>query len=181
MQCCCGVVEGEEHGTSVLTALCLCVRTSVHLGNLGAWRKDSQGVPPKRGDDSWLERLDLPGEEWGARCSLRLLWIAVSRWSTLHRIQDEHLLTAKADRGQQIVEEAARGTHKGAASLILTGSRGFPNKHNLRRGAPLTRDRLCSGRGEFARRTAGGIAGDRSKFEGDSTRSRGSLRGPDSC
>jgi hypothetical protein len=80
----------------------------VHLGNLGAWCKDSQGVPPKRGDDSWLERLDLPGEERGARCSLRLLWIAVSRWPTLHRIQDEHLLTAKADRGH--IEQGAKGS-----------------------------------------------------------------------
>jgi hypothetical protein len=104
----------------------------VHLRNLGAWRKDSQRVPPERGDHSWLERLELACQKWGARCGFRLLRIAVARRSALHRIQDEHLLTSKTDRGQQVVEEAARGTHKGAASLILTGSRGFPNKHNLR-------------------------------------------------
>jgi hypothetical protein len=89
-------------------------------------------VPPERGDHSWLERLNLACKERGARCGFRLLRIAVIRWSALHRIQDEHLLTSKADRGQQVVKEAAGGTHKGAASLILTRPGGLPDKHNLR-------------------------------------------------
>jgi hypothetical protein len=89
-------------------------------------------VPPERRDHSWLERLNLACKERGARCGFRLLRIAVIRWSALHRIHDEYLRTAKANRGQQILEEAARGTHKGTASLILTRSGGLTNKHNLR-------------------------------------------------
>jgi hypothetical protein len=54
------VIEGEEHGISMLVTLRLCVRTPVHLGDLRAGRKDSKGMPSEGGDDPRLERLQLP-------------------------------------------------------------------------------------------------------------------------
>jgi len=86
------VIEGKKHRTTALITVCLCVGTSVHLGNLRAWRKDSKCVPPEGGDHPGLQRLQLPCEERGTGSSFRALGIAVRWWPTLHRIQDEDLV-----------------------------------------------------------------------------------------
>jgi hypothetical protein len=88
----------------------------VHVSDLRAGRKDSKGVPPEGGDDPWLERLQLPCKEWRTCGDFRTLRVAVLWGSALHRIQDEHLLAAKVDRGQEVIEEAASGTHKRPSS-----------------------------------------------------------------
>jgi hypothetical protein len=101
------VIEREEHGITMLGTCCLCVRTPVHLGDLRARCKDSQGVPTEGGNNPWLERLELPGEERSARSSFRFLRIAVFWGSALHRVQDENLLAPESDRGQQIAQKAS--------------------------------------------------------------------------
>jgi hypothetical protein len=88
----------------------------VHVSDLRGGRKDSKGVPPEGGDDPWLERLQLPCEEWRTCGDFRTLRVAILWGSALHCIQDEHLLAAKADRGQEVIEEAASGTHKRPSS-----------------------------------------------------------------
>jgi len=97
------VVEGEEHGTAVLVALCLCVRTPVHFGDLRSGRKDSKSMLPESRDDPRLKRLKLPCKEWRTSGNLRALRVAILWGSTLHRIQDENLLAPEADGGQQVV------------------------------------------------------------------------------
>jgi len=109
------------------------------------------------------------------------LWVAVLWWSTFHRIQDEDLLAPEADGVQQVVQKAASGTYKWATSHVLSCPRGFPDKDQSCRGAPLTGNRLCSRRREPARRAGGGVAGYRGELEGDPVRRRGLLRGPGSC
>jgi hypothetical protein len=138
------VIEREEHGASVLVDLCLCVRTPVHLGNLCGRRKDSKRMLAEGGDHPWLERLQLSRKEWSACSGLRALRVAVLWGPTLDGVQDEDLLAPKADRSQEVIQEATRGSNKWSASQVLSCPRSLPDKDERCGRAPLARDRLRS-------------------------------------
>jgi hypothetical protein len=122
------VVERKEHGASVLVDLCLCVRTPVYLGNLHGRRKDSKRMLAEGGDDPRLERLQLSRKERSA-CS---------------GLQDEDLLAPKADRSQEVIQEATRGSNKWSTSQVLSCPRGLSHKDQRCGRAPLAGDRLRS-------------------------------------
>jgi len=155
MQGGCGVQHGEDEKLLYLEYLPPDLHDPDFLAQEGLHCEVAEGA-----DHPGLDHLDLLKQKRLAGLDFIRKRIAVVRRAALDDICDVDIGPRKADRFQELVQQAAGGSHKGFALPILVESWGFTDEHDACVRVANAEDHLGPARGQAAAPTVFQIEGE---------------------